>query len=333
MGADSSSLLDLVRKMDLCSENETPAITILGGGVSNLVACVRTPRGTWIVKQALAQLRVKDEWLADRTRIFAETACLRLIHNLVRDHPAPAVVLEDREDFACVLEYAGDNSHTWKQDLLSGRVDQSVTLRVAAILSELHSVTWGKKDLRAQFGDTSNFAQLRLDPYLATVARRHPDIKTQVDEVTSFLSGEKLCLVHGDFSPKNILLLTDGRIWVIDCEVAHYGNPVFDIAFCVNHLILKAVHLNSPAHIDEAQRLWSAYWVRMGSVRLEGEAVRTLATLMLSRIDGKSPVEYLDDLERERVRSISRALIRDREETFATLIGRIYDQLGGNGNQ
>jgi len=312
--------------MGLCQADESPVIETLAGGISNLVVRVRTQKGTWIVKQALPRLRVKDEWLAARTRIFAETACLRLIRDRIQNRPAPAVVLEDRESFACALEDMGDGSRTWKQDLLSGVVDQDITRRVAQILSELHSATWEKDDVRAQFADMSNFHQLRLDPYLATVARRHPDIRFQLEETVVFLREERFCLVHGDFSPKNILLLPDGRIWVIDCEVAHYGNPAFDIAFCANHLILKAVHLNSLALFEEAQRLWSVYWKEMGSARFEGEAVRTLSALMLSRIDGKSPVEYLDDVERERVRRISRALIGDREENFTTLILKARDQ-------
>ena len=321
----------MTREAGICSEDENPVFETLGGGVSSVVLLVRAKRGAWVVKQALQQLRVKDLWLADRSRIFAETACLTLIRDLIGGHAAPAVVYEDRELYACVLEYAGDGSRTWKQDLLSGCVDRTVTQRVAAILKDLHSQTLGKQNVKNQFGDDSNFYQLRLDPYLATTGRRHPDIKPQLDEIVSFLAQEKLCLVHGDFSPKNILLLPDGRLWVIDCEVAHYGNPVFDIAFCTNHLILKSVHLNSPVHLDEARAVWSSYWSESAFAHLEGEGVRTLAALMLARVDGKSPVEYLDDGERENVRRISRALVRDREEAFTALISRVRDQTGIGG--
>lgn len=329
--ANLGSLAALVREVGLSEEGETPDIKILGGGISNLVAVVRTRQGTWVFKQALAQLRVKDEWLAERSRIYAEVACLRVLHDLVRGSPAPSVVREDRKSFACVLEYAGDNSHTWKRDLLSGLLIPSVTSKVASILSEFHSATWEKDDLRSQFGDVSNFAQLRLDPYLATVARRHLDIKPQIDEVSRFLVEERLCVVHGDFSPKNILLLPDGRIWVIDCEAAHYGNPVFDVAFCANHLLLKATHLKSIAHLKEAERLWSTYWVAMKSERLERQAVRTLTALMLARVDGKSPAEYLDNEDRMRIRRISRELIMSREDTFINVIGKVSRELQGDG--
>lgn len=327
-GIESESLPDLVRKAGLCSERESLSVVTLGGGVSCDVLLVKSRRGAWIVKQALPQLRVKDEWLADRKRAYAETACLRTIRSLVSGHPAPEVLFEDREDFACVLEYAGDGNRTWKQDLMSGVVDRKVTDRVAALLSEIHSKTFVDTKVREEFGDDSNFHQLRLLPYLTTAAMRNTNVKSQLEEVVSFLAGKKLCLVHGDFSPKNILLLPDGRIWVIDCEVAHFGNPVFDLAFCTNHLILKAVHLASPPHLAEARRLWSVYWSTSRFRNLEGQGVRTLAALMLARVDGKSPVEYLDERERAVVRGVSRQLVKDREETFSDLIQRVTEQTG-----
>jgi aminoglycoside phosphotransferase (APT) family kinase protein len=333
MEANLESLATMARDMGLAGENDEPVVEILGGGISNIVGLVKTRRGAWIFKQALGQLRVKDEWLADRSRIYVEVACLRVLHDLVRGSPAPSVVLEDRSKFVCILEYAGEGSRTWKRDLLLGLLDQSVTNRVASVLYEFHSATWGKDDMRVQFGDASNFKQLRLDPYLATVAQRHPDIRSQIEEVTALLVEEKLCVVHGDFSPKNILLLSDGRIWVIDCEAAHYGNPVFDVAFCVNHLLLKAVHLKSTAHLKEADRFWSSYWSAMKSERLERQAVRTLAALMLARVDGKSPVEYLDNEDSAHVRRISRELIASREDDFTNMLGEVSRQLGSRGKE
>ena len=110
----------MARKAGLCSGDENPVVETLGGGVSNVVLLVRARRGAWVVKRTLSQLLVKEVWLADRSRIFTESACLTLIHDSIRGHPALAVVFEDRDLYACVLEYSGDRSRTWKQDLLSG---------------------------------------------------------------------------------------------------------------------------------------------------------------------------------------------------------------------
>ncbi len=306
---------------------------ILDGGVSSVVILVKTSLGAWVVKQALQRLRVMDPWFADRARIFAEVACLRLLHDKISGRPAPAVMLEDREMFACMIEYAGDGSRSWKQELLSGVVDRAVTHRVAEILAEIHSKTMGDEGAKKEFWDESNFFQLRLDPYLTTTALRHPDIKPHLDEVATSLTNRRLCLVHGDFSPKNILLLPGGRLWVIDCEVAHYGNPVFDIAFCTNHLILKSIHLNSLSHLEEAKSLWSTYWSRVVWADLEEDAVRTLAALMLARVDGKSPVEYLKEMEKEEVRNLSHYLVEEREGRFDNLIEAVRKQLEAGGNR
>jgi 5-methylthioribose kinase len=321
--ADQESLVGLVRKAGLSRDTSNLKVETLGGGVSCVVLLIRGTEGAWVVKQALPQLRVKDEWRADRSRIFAECSCLRLIRDRVPDHPAPEVFFEDRDLFACVLQYAGDGNHTWKQDLLSGLVDQKVTQRVADVLAEFHSRTLDDPVTRREFEYDSNFNQLRLDPYLVTTTRRHPDIEAQMMEIISFLSKKKYCLVHGDFSPKNILILPDGRVWVIDCEVAHYGNPAFDVAFCTNHLLLKSVHMRSRIHLKEASAFWSFYWSKMVPKELEAEAVRTAAALMLARIDGKSPVEYLDEGERGVVREVSHDLVKRRVESFVELLDAV----------
>ena len=326
---DMDSLLGLVKKTGLCRAGETPLIEPFPGGISNLVALVRAREGTWVVKQALPRLRVKDEWYAPRERVFAEVASLRLIRETVKGSPAPRVILEDREDFAYVMEYAGDGYRTWKHDLLGGLIEHRTTREVASIMADLHSKTWLQETVARRFGDMTNFEQLRIDAYLTTTAKRHSDVKAQVEEIISFLRTERLCLVHGDFSPKNILLLQDGRTWLIDSEAAHYGNPVFDIAFCTNHLFLKAVHLRSRAHLDEAETLWSSYWNAGTWRQLEPEGVRTLAALMLARIDGKSPIEYLSEKDRDEVRRISHSFILSREVDFSRVSETIRESVTG----
>ncbi len=330
MDEDLQAITQLVRQWGLTSDTDEPQLSVLGGGVSNLVIKVQTTKGTWVIKQALGQLRVKDQWLADRSRIFREVACLRALRRFVSEDVAPQVFVEDRDHFACAMECAPDGSKTWKQDLLKGIVNAPVTERVAVILADLHRLTREHPEVQAEFGDLSNFVELRVDPYLVTIAKRHPDLKPMIDEATEPLLSVRLCLVHGDYSPKNLLLLPDGRVWVLDCEVAHYGNPVFDLAFCANHLLLKAVHLRSPAHLREAERLWQVYWqhVQMPDrAQRQREAVRTLAMLLLARVDGKSPVEYLTDKGKETVRRLSRQLIAGRTDRFEAVCQSVAGEI------
>jgi len=316
---------NLLRSWQVLQESEKPKLSILGGGVSNLVVKVESASGTWVVKTSLDKLRVKEDWFADRNRIRRETSCLRIISNQIGPEFAPKVLFEDFSNFACLLEYAPDPTVTWKQDLLSGKLDSRVFERVALFLARFHRETRDSPKVREEFWDISNFKQLRISPYIDSISARHPDLRTQFDEIISGLSSIQICLVHGDFSPKNILLLPDDRIWIIDCEVAHFGNPAFDIAFCSNHLLLKSIHLKSEDLLEEAKTFWHEYSRESGWSKQEKFAVRVLAALMLARVDGKSPVEYLDETNRQIVRKLSCELIErrvDNIEELASSVGK-----------
>ena len=312
----------LFQKWHIVPEERTNKLksTVLGGGVSNLVVKIECPPSEeWVLKKALGKLRVNEDWFADQSRIFRETACLNAISKYVGPEYVPRVYFEDRENFACLLECAPKNTVTWKEELLRGKFDHLVFEKVSSLLANFHRNTQNIEALERQFGDITNFLQLRISPYVEAISRRHTDLEPQLGEVIAGLVTQKLCLVHGDMSPKNILLLPDRRVWIIDCEVAHYGNPAFDIAFCMNHLILKSLHLNSLTLLDRAGNFWDEYWKRSCWSRQKAFSVRVLAALMLARIDGKSPVEYLDESKRILVRKLARNLIEKREDSFERL--------------
>jgi hypothetical protein len=140
--------------------------------------------------------------------------------------------------------------------------------------------------------------------------------------------------VHGDVSPKNILIARDdGHPVLLDAECAWFGDPAFDAAFCLNHLLLKAVHLPAQRReLLDAAETFFATWSAGLPARTAGDAERRVATLLpclfLARVDGKSPVEYLDEAGRARVRSIARPLIADAPGTMDDLLGRVRDALG-----
>lgn len=100
--------------------------------------------------------------------------------------------------------------------------------------------TWHREEYRA-LDDRELFEQLRLDPYLVTCQARRPEHADALQRVLDRLRGRRDCLVHGDFSPKNVLV-GEGGLWVLDHEVGHIGDPQFDLAFMLSHLVLKAVH-------------------------------------------------------------------------------------------
>lgn len=319
----------LLVKWGLVNEVSEPTLTVLGGGVSNLVVKAESSSGTWIVKLPLAKLRVSDDWFADRSRVMRETSCLKIISKCVGEKYAPRVLYEDPSNFACALECAPEGTTTWKEELLSGKIDPLVTERVAYFLSKFHFVTRGDSSIEREFSNTSNFLELRIHPYLDEIATRHEGLKTKIDEITSGLTRIQVCLVHGDFSPKNILRLPDGRLWIIDAEVAHYGNPAFDVAFCLNHLIIKAFHMKSNAYLEEAKRFWSVYWSESGWSGQQDFTVRVLGALMLARIDGKSPIEYLDETNRARIRKLSYDYVENKIDDFHELLDRVSSEILG----
>lgn len=301
-------------------------LKVLGGGVSNLVVKVETSNGgTFVVKSSLPKLRVNEDWFADRSRIVREVACLRVIAKYVGQEFVPKVLREDPANYACALECAPDNTLTWKKDLLEGRIDPRITEIVALFLTQLHGKTHENEEVRREFEDQSNFIQLRINPYIVRILERYADLKEPLDEIIAGLLSEKLCLVHGDFSPKNILLLPDGRVWMIDCEVAHYGNPAFDVAFCANHLLLKAIHLSSLSHLEEARRFWVDYWRDSQWSGQEQFTAKVLGSLLLARVDGKSPAEYLTEKDREKVRKLSREFVSTRLDDFEELTQTVRD--------
>ncbi len=282
----------------------------LGGGVSNVVLAVESDGLRAVVKQALPRLRVADEWLATQERVLTEAAALRLAGEL-SPGAVPAVLDVDEDLYAIVIAMAPDDWSNWKDDLLAGRIDPLVAGRLGGLLATWHSETAdGTQTWR--FVDTDAFEQLRVDPYHRTVIARRPDLAGAIDEVVERMLAAKRCLVHGDFSPKNVLVGADG-LWVVDFEVAHVGDPAFDLAFMLNHLLLKTIHRPGDAtgYYECANAFLATYADAVAPDLLPpfADVLAHTGCLMLARVDGKSPAEYLDEEEREVARRLGANLL------------------------
>jgi hypothetical protein len=155
-----------------------------------------------------------------------------------------------------------------------------------------------------------------LEPYLVASARAHPDRAAALESLVEVTAGTRRTLVHGDVSPKNILVGPRGPIF-LDAECAWYGDPAFDLAFCLNHLLLKCLWTPgaAPGFLQCFELLATAYLAGVSfepGAALEARAARLLPGLLLARVDGKSPVEYLSaEADRDRVRRVARALLAD----------------------
>ena len=279
---------------------ETWRVRLLGGGVSNVVLLAESAERRLVFKQALGRLRVEEEWLADRARAHREAAAIRALAPFLPAGSVPRVVFEDRDNFIYAMEAAPASAEDWKTRLMRGERDENAARQTMRILRALgqRGVGWSE-----EFGDQTCFDQLRLDPYYRFTAARHPDLREAFEEAIA-LARRPLAMVHGDFSPKNMLVDGGGRVMLIDFEVVHYGDPAFDAAFLLNHLLLK-----------DARELG-----RVCARELEGfetaAVIRHLGCLHLARVDGKSPAEYLTETQRVRVRGAARELIANPPKTI-----------------
>jgi aminoglycoside phosphotransferase (APT) family kinase protein len=272
----------------------------LTGGISSTVLAVRGQRKRVVVKQALARFRVEDEWLVPQDRVVAEAQALELMASLAPGS-VPRVLDLDRDTFALVMEEAPAGWQPWKALLLEGTADLGVATRLGELLSVLHSAD-------ADIGSAESFHAQRVDPYLRTVQRRLPALAAQIETYVERLVATSQCVVHGDYSPKNVLVGGDG-LWVIDWEIVHRGDPAFDLAFLLNHLLLKTIHRPQAREGYEACGL--AFVGAYGRPVDLTYALGLVGCLMLARVDGKSPAEYLTEPERERARAAGIALLTD----------------------
>lgn len=311
---DARPLLASLDRMGLLAPGEVPVLEPLTGGVSSLIVLAHTRAGPLVVKTALAQLKVAAQWLAPVERNTAEVAWLRVAAEIVPNR-VPAVLGEDREGRAYAMAYLAPAQYpVWKTALLAGEADPQVAIDVARAIVRIHSASAHRAELAAAFANDASFFALRLDPYLGAAARAHPNCAGALHELIATTARHKTTLVHGDVSPKNILCGAHGPV-ILDAECAWYGDPAFDLAFVLNHLLLKCAWrpASAPAYLASFDALRHTYCAGIDwepPDALEQRTARLLAGLLLARIDGKSPVEYLTTpAQREPVRAVARALL------------------------
>jgi 5-methylthioribose kinase len=281
--------------------------TLLGGGVSNTVLLIEAAAQRFVLKQSLGKLRVEQDWFSDRRRIYREASAMRQLAPLLPRGAVPEILFEDRDNYLFAMAAAPQSAEPWKDLLLRGKIDPGVARNIGQMLQTIITQTAGMRD---EFADQTIFDELRLDPYYRSTALRHPDLAPWFHALIEKSRGRKISLVHGDWSPKNFLV-HGPAVMAIDFEVIHFGDPSFDSAFLLNHLLLKSFYRpdSCDRYYDAAQRFWAALdqpaW-------FERATIEHLGGLMLARVDGKSPAEYIREPElKDTIRNFARALITD----------------------
>jgi aminoglycoside phosphotransferase (APT) family kinase protein len=308
--------------MGLLAAGAPLVLTALSGGVSCDVWRADLAGGPVCVKRALPKLRVEADWRAPAERAASEAAWFRLVADIDRTL-VPRVRAEDRARHLFVMEYLPPETHpVWKAQLAEGIVDVDFAAAVGTALARIHAATADRPDIAARFANRGHFHALRIAPYLLTAAEKNPGVAAAIRAIAGEIESARIALMHGDVSPKNILCGPQGPVF-LDAETTSYGDPAFDLAFCLNHLLLKCIWHPRWAHeyLESFSALKSAY---LAGVRwedasaLEARAARLLPALLLARVDGKSPVEYLTE-------DSDKAFVR---ETALTLLGNAGASLG-----
>ncbi|HWU60963.1 MAG TPA: aminoglycoside phosphotransferase family protein [Ensifer sp.] len=305
-------ILSALRHMNLIATGDPKIIPLSGGVSSNIVRIEDGPR-VFCAKSALAKLKVAVDWRAPVRRNQTEAAWMREVRHIV-PCAVPAILGEDASRNVFAMEWLDPVVHpVWKILLLNGEVLPDQSGQVGTLIGRIHAATAGRPDIAERFANAEDFEALRLAPYLIATAQAHPAQAAHLISLADRTSSTRLVLIHGDVSPKNILMGPKGPI-LLDAECATYGDPAFDLAFCLNHLLLKTLHLPAyrEAFEESFRALANAYFAEVtweDSTGLDARTCGLLPALALARIDGKSPVEYLDAGERSRIRDAAIPLV------------------------
>ena len=300
---DGPALVSYLRAEGWLEAGEEPRVAALAGGVSNRTVLVERAGGGWVLKQALERLRVPVVWSSDPARVHREAAALRILGALLPPGSVPGFVFEDGRHCLLCMDAVPMPHENWKQKLLSGRVAEAELEQFGSLLGVIHRESGRCLAELAEFADRRFFESLRLEPYYLFTAEHVPTAAPFLERLVVETRAVAVCLVHGDYSPKNVLV-RDGRLVLLDHEVAHLGDPAFDLGFSLAHLLSKARHL--PASTDElaagALRYLAAYRSEVAGFvwpELERRAVRHTLACLLARVRGRSQLEYLDVDERD----------------------------------
>src|SRR3984893_6760232 len=330
---DESAIADALARMGILGPGERPRCQPLEGGVSSDIWLIDLPGRRLCLKRALPRLKVEQLWEAPIKRNRYEWNWFRVAGRICPD-AVPQLIGQDAVEPAFVMSYLDPALFPlWKDQLHDGNADPAVAAEVATRLALIHGATAGDHQIARMFGSDEDFYAIRLEPYLMAAARAHPDLAGPLEQLVQDTASIHLTLVHGDVSPKNILISRRGPVF-LDAECAWYGDPAFDLALCLNHMLLKC--LWTPTAITRFlacyDRLADTYlsaatWEPRED--LEARAALLLPGLLLARVDGKSPVEYVtDEADKARIRRVARTLLLDQPERLDTVRDAWAAELG-----
>jgi aminoglycoside phosphotransferase (APT) family kinase protein len=319
---NADTIVATLRQLGLAGSAERVACRPLEGGVSSDIWLAELPDRILCIKRALPRLKVAQRWEAPVLRNRYEWEWFQTVRQ-IRPAAVPPLLGRDERLDLFVMGYLDPHAYPlWKTRLRDGDADPATAAAVGDLLALIHRRTAGDRAIARRFATDASFFAIRLEPYLLATAQRHPDLAPALEQLARITAETRLALVHGDVSPKNILIGPEGPVF-LDAECAWYGDPAFDLAFCLNHLLLKCLWTPGAARgflacFDRLAETYLAGVEWEPRDRLEQRTARLLPGLFLARVDGKSPVEYITaDEDKARVRRVATALLERPVERLA----------------
>jgi len=316
---DESSVIPYLTERKLLTGDAT--VEVLTGGVSCVVLAVASDAREIVVKQALPELKTKAKWVADQRRAIVEAEAMRVYQSITPDS-VPELLDCDEANFTLTMSRLPNTCTNWKQDMLEGRIHPEMGEKLGKILAQWHNATGVDAAIKAKFTEGELFEQLRVSPFYRAVAAKNSNLQEVINSLIDEITTEKIALVHGDFSPKNILATPDHSPIVLDFEVAHTGNPVFDLGFICAHLLCKTIRTDNSAEkealIATATNFLNSYR-QSCNLAIADSLPQHVALIALARVEGVSPVNYLDESAQRQLVAITKSALLDSTMTFEQL--------------
>lgn len=313
---DEKSLLFYLFAQKLMSKQDTLTSQLLSGGVSNKTVFVKINNIAYVMKQGLNKLRVPSDWFSNPARIQREALGMQALKKILPDHQITNLKFVDNENNILMMEAVKQPHENFKTLLLKGEDQSHLIKKMALMLATIHKSTWQKNEFKKDFGNTAFFQELRIDPYFYFCASKFPVVMSWFQKNIFDHLKIKNCLVHGDFSPKNILV-HQNKLVLLDHEVIHFGDFAFDFGFVGAHLFLKSVHLKSEHFLKNLLEFSSTYFDEMQDLVTAADQTRAyhyFLACLFARVAGKSKTDYLDGALEEKLKEILIFLFKKENE-------------------
>jgi tRNA A-37 threonylcarbamoyl transferase component Bud32 len=325
---NKSELINYLRVEHGINTRNTDKFSILRGGVSNKTILYKGGALNMVVKQALKKLRTESPWYSNPERLKVEADALDWLNRFLPDNTVPKRIFFDEKNIILGMEAVSQPHDNLKDLLLDGFPADDLIEKMGGLLGIIHTKGFNDDNAKDLFFDQTYFRNLRIEPYYEYSAAQKPRLKKYFTDLIDSTLGYRHTIVHGDYSPKNILI-KNNKLVLLDHEVMHYGDPAFDIGFALTHFLSKANHFNDPVFIKYASIFWSSYmsWFSFPDNSFEERCGHHTLACMIARIYGRSPLEYLTSAQRLRQFNITLRLIDEKLTTLPQLFKKFRENL------